>query len=287
MKKLDLEQGSPEWHLWRKSIITATDAAVIMGISSYTTPFKLWQRKLSLVPEQATNARMERGQLLEPLARNQFILDFGIEMIPCCVESTQYNFLGASLDGLSPCGRYILEVKCNGEKIHALVKEGIIPEEHKVQVQDQLLVTKAEKCFYYSFDGENGICIEIFPDFEMHIKIISLARDFMKNIAYFESPALMDKDYKNMNQDSLWNETAALYKELDAHIKLLEDKKDEARRKLIQLCNMQNCEGSGLKVLQVITKGRVDYESIVELKEIDLNKYRKNPTNSWKITISK
>jgi hypothetical protein len=34
-------------------------------------------------------------------------------------------------------------------------------------------------------------------------------------------------------------------------------------------------------------KGRVDYEAIPEIKAIDLNKYRKGSTKTWKVLIDK
>lgn len=285
MKIVNLEQGSPEWHGWRNSLITATDSPVLLGLSPYSTPYKLWQTKLGVIERQEANAAMQRGSQLEPIARDKFISESGIFMAPACVESDEYNFLGASLDGVSSNGEYILEIKCNGHFYHSKVLQGEVPNFHMAQMQHQLLVSKAKKCFYYSFDGNNGVSIEVLPDPNFADNLLPKAREFMRCLAYYESPALTEKDYKDMSHNKSWNEYASIYQELDKSIKALEDKKEILRKKLIDLCELQNCEGSGIKILKSFTKGRVDYESIPELKVIDLDRYRKEPIACWKILV--
>ena len=49
---IELEQGSPEWLSWRRTVITATDASVIMGNNPWETPYSCWQRKLGLLEEK-------------------------------------------------------------------------------------------------------------------------------------------------------------------------------------------------------------------------------------------
>ncbi len=288
MKIIYVEQGSPEWLSWRKTVITATECPVILGSSPWSTPYKCWQRKLGLVEEQQSNAAMERGRLLEPEARAQFNECYQMNMVPACVESTEYPFLGASLDGLprylglfeSNC---ILEIKCGGAKLHAMAEQGIIPQNYLDQMQHQLFITKAEKCFYYSYDGKDGICIEVFPDPEFANKFIDKARKFWKCVAFFEAPELQDSDFKDMNEDANWKDLAKMYQEADSSIKALEEKKEYIRKKLIETCADHSCAGSGIKVIKSILRGRVAYDEIPEIKDVDLDKYRKASTTSWKI----
>ena len=285
MKQIKLEQGSPEWLTWRKSVITATDASCIMGNNPWTTPYKCWQRKLGLIEEVKSNEAMERGKRLEPEARAQFIDRYGIEMEPMVVESTEFEFLGASLDGISQLGNRLLEIKCGGSKLHDMASQGIIPDYYMDQIQHQLLVTSAEKCFYYSYDGKDGICIEVLPDPEFINRFLPKARAFWRGVAFFEPPALTQGDYKNMNDDLSWKEYANMYQEVDAAIKTLEDKKDYLRKKIIEICADESCQGNGLKVMKIVTKGRIAYDEIPEIKGIDLEKYRKSSSNSWKFLV--
>jgi len=287
MKIIDLEQGSAEWLNWRKTVITGTDCPAINGTSPWQTAYKCWQRKLGLVEEQKSNDAMERGKRLEPEARAQFIDTFGIHMTPVVVESTEYEFLGASLDGMSDCGKFLLEIKCGGEKLHNMASHGIVPDYYLDQIQHQLLVTGAKKCFYYSYNGSQGIHIEIMPDPEFKDRFLPKARAFWKSVAFFEPPALQDKDLKDMRENTYWKEFARMYQETDAEIKALEDKKESLRKKLIDLCEDQSCTGAGVRVLKTIVRGRVSYDDIPEIKGIDLDKYRKSPTTCWKIILEK
>ena len=287
MKIVKHKQKSQEWLNWRKSFLMASESASILGISPYVSTFKCWQRKLGLVKEQETNWAMERGNALEETALDAFCEEFGMDMHPACVESSEYNFLAASLDGISPCGKFLLEIKCNGKKIHNLALNGEIPKYYVSQMQHQLLVTGAEKCYYYSFDGEEGVCIEVLPDADFVKDYLPKARDFWKSVIFFEAPSLSQEDYKDMSGSLSFSDYADQYKDCDIQLKALENKKDYIRKKLIELCGDDNCSGNGIKVSKSTVKGRVDYESISELKGVDLDKYRKSESLIWKITVER
>lgn len=282
MKILPYEQGTEDWLKWRKSVITATECSVIMGSNPWDTPYMIWGWKLGLIPPKEVNEAMKKGQLLEPDARAQFIERYGINMTPSVVESTENNFLGASLDGLSDCKEFILEIKCGGDKLHSLALQGEIPTYYLHQIQQQLLVTGAKKCFYYSYDGQNGVCIEVYPDPKFKEEYLPKAREFWKFVAFEEAPPLQQKDYKVMHSQE-WDDYSREYQELDATIKVLEEKKGALRRKLIELCEDQNCTGNGIKVMKSTVKGRIPYDDIPAIKEMDLESYRKPSTTCWKV----
>lgn len=288
MKIIELDQGSQEWLSWRKTVITATDCPAIKGSSPWSTAYKCWQKKLDLIPEQKTNDAMERGKKLEPIIRERFIKKYGLNMTPIVVESSEYDFLGASLDGLSDCGRYLLEIKTGGYNLHKMAKEGSIPAYYMDQMQHQLLVTGAEKCFYQvgSEDEEKDEVIEVYPHPEFAKEFLPLARSFWKCIAFNEPPALQDSDYKDMSTEPKWKGFASEYRKMDQQIKVLEEIKESYRKELINLSGDQSCLGEGVRVMRTTMRGRVDYDMIPELKGIDLDKYRKNATTLWKITVA-
>lgn len=45
---VELSQGTPEWHEWRKNGIGGSDATVVEGISPYRTPRQLFYEKKGL-----------------------------------------------------------------------------------------------------------------------------------------------------------------------------------------------------------------------------------------------
>jgi putative phage-type endonuclease len=286
MKQIFLEQGTPEWLSWRRTVITASDCPVIMGSSPWVTPYQCWQRKLGLIEEQKSNDAMERGKRLEPEARTQFIKRHGIDMVPAVVESSELEFLGASLDGMSQLGGSILEIKCGGYKLHDMASKGEIPAYYQDQMQHQLLVTGAAICFYYSYNGTDGICIEVRPDPEFRNRFLPKAREFWKCVALNEPPTLHESDYKDMSNDPTWKGFEAEYAKVDEQIKGLEQVKAAYRKEIIKLANDQNCKGEKIRIMQSIMRGRVDYDQIPELNGVNLDKYRKESTKTWKILVA-
>ena len=198
MKIVNIPQHGNQWHAWRSSVITATTASAIMESNPWCSPYQAWQRMLGLIPEQEETAAMRRGKELEEQARFSFMERYNMVMVPECVESDEFNFLGASLDGLSVDCKSILEIKC-GKSSHELALEGVIPFYYQHQILHQLICTRAEKCFYYSFDGENGICIEVYPDPAFEAEYLPKARAFWDCIANMTPPSSWE--FKQKSKD--------------------------------------------------------------------------------------
>ncbi len=132
----------------------------------------------------------------------------------------------------------------------------------------------------------NDIVIEVYLNPEFSKTYIPIARAFWKCVAFNESPPLQDSDYKNMSHEPIWKEFSKEYRKINEEIKNLEAMKENYRKELLALCGDQNCMGEGIKVIKTIMRGRVDYDKIPEIKDIDLDKYRKNSSTTWKILVA-
>lgn len=150
-----LEQGTPEWLKYRRQHVMATDASVIMGVNPWTTEIELWEEKCGYREPKAVNEAMRRGQLLEDEARKLFIERTGINMTPCVYESDKHPWAAASLDGMSDCGQYILELKCPGITTHNDFLLGTIKEYYLMQMNHQLFVTDLKVCYYASYNPDH------------------------------------------------------------------------------------------------------------------------------------
>ena len=155
------------------------------------------------------------------------------------------------------------------------------------QIQHQLLVTGAQKAFYYHFyqhfNGDGGICLEVLPDMKFKETFLPVANKFWKCVFLNEPPELQALDYKDMSEDPLWEVYADGYLNVIKQIKLLEEHKESYREELLKICGDQPCVGRGLKVMKTVTRGRVAYDEIPEMQGVDVEKYRKGPTTTWKI----
>ena len=152
---VNIDQGTADWLSWRNGIVSATDSGVIMELNPWKTVQQLWAEKLGLIDPSPINAAMQRGMDMEPEARAAFMRETGIAVEPQCWQSDQHAWMGASLDGISTCGRYIVEIKCPGEGTHSKARAGRVPDYYYPQLQHQLAVTGCEKVFYYSYRPES------------------------------------------------------------------------------------------------------------------------------------
>lgn len=65
-----LEPGSPEWHALRATGIGASEAAAVLGLSPWESPYSLWQRKAGRIGPLPESDEMTWGHYLEePIAR--------------------------------------------------------------------------------------------------------------------------------------------------------------------------------------------------------------------------
>src|SRR5271156_3313945 len=108
MKIVRMLQGSAEWHEHRRRYRNASETPVLLGLSPFCTPYRLWQLKLGLITQEVTPA-MQSGTELEPLARAAYERQTGRVMQPLVVVDGEYS---ASLDAMTLDGRRIAEIKC-------------------------------------------------------------------------------------------------------------------------------------------------------------------------------
>lgn len=61
-----------EWLEARRKGITASEIAVVMGLSPYSSPYKLYHQKTGVLPPDDETAAMERGKVLESYIADKF-----------------------------------------------------------------------------------------------------------------------------------------------------------------------------------------------------------------------
>lgn len=282
MKEIALTQNTPEWDEFRLSHLGASDSASMMGIG-YMTPCQLYLNKFGLYKSPVNDA-MRRGHELEPLARAQFIKDTGIVIMPIIVESSEFPFMAASLDGIDEDRTFIVEIKTGGKKTLERIYAGDVPDAHYCQVQHQLFVTGLDKCIYYFFDGSKGISIEIYRNTKYITSLLEAAKSFWSGVLNFVNPPLTSKDY--VPRSGEWIDIAKEWIALQKRMKEDEAREKHLREKLVELSQDQSSEGGGLRVSKIPRAGSVDYSAIPQLKDVNLALYRKPTTVTWRITKS-
>lgn len=276
----ELIQGTKEWLDLRKTKITATDSCIIMGASHWKTKLQLYREKLSNDSPTPPNARMQRGLDLEPIARGLFYVQHGFNVYPSVIVK---DWAMASLDGISACSKHVVEIKCPGEKDHAIALSGKVPEHYYPQLQHQMWVCDVQQMYYYSFDGTDGVTVIVDRDDDYIEKMIAEEFKFYMCLQEKKEPELSEGDYVERN-DEIWHSCAEKWKFIVDKIKELEEEEEEVRKQLIFLSGETNTKGSGIALCQIERKGNVDYTKIPALKGLDLESYRKPSSSSWRIT---
>lgn len=92
----------------RSTFLGGSDAAAILGVSPWKTPFALWEEKLGRSTEKDDPAReriLRRGKRMEPVAIDMLAEDYGIEVTarsteaePIYYADREHEFIRAQID---------------------------------------------------------------------------------------------------------------------------------------------------------------------------------------------
>ena len=156
MKILRVQQGSREWHAERARRFTASEAPAMMGASKYLTRSALLQQKTTgLVPEVSAQqqALFDRGHASEANARKVVEEMLGEPLYPATAVHDDDDRLLASFDGATMAEDVIFEHKLWSEDLAAQVRAGELEPHYTWQLEQQLLVSGAERAIFVCSDG--------------------------------------------------------------------------------------------------------------------------------------
>lgn len=273
-----LEQNTVEWLEFRKTKIGSSDAPVIMGESPWKTPQQLWEEKMGLKESSYENPAMQRGKQLEAEARRAFELETGLVMWPNVLIHSEHEFIIASLDGITMDGQVAVEIKCPGQRSHKMALKGEIPKHYQIQMQHQLAVTGLQEMFYYSYDGQNGVTFKIQRDDALIETLLEKEQEFFRCMQESTPP-------QTQRSDLPWLKLAEEWKIIQQQKGVLKEQEESCRSALIDLTENGSSQGGGIRVTQYSRKGRIAYEKISLLQKIDLEFYRQETIQAWKITV--
>ena len=141
-----IECGDREhWLAERRNGIGGSDAAAVLGVNEYQSPFSIWAQKVQGT-EVAENAAMRWGRLLEPVVLQAFAEDAQRELFPP-PPWTIFAREDRPWQRCTPDSFFrreeelaIVQVKCTAER-NADDWEGSGPLMYQIQIQHEMLVT--------------------------------------------------------------------------------------------------------------------------------------------------
>lgn len=285
-----LVQGSNEWLSWRRKYICASDSIALMGQAPLNwkknSPYHIWISKQNDYVEEEPNFYMKRGKELEPIALRLFEQATGYLMSPSTIVSSNHGFMAASLDGIEIDGRAAVEIKAPGNKDHWMALDGKVPEKYIPQLQHQLSVTGLDKIYYCSYHPdhvESLKIIEVFRDQDYIDKLIKKESHFYHNHMLTGIPPDPEIIQPKLIESEAWTNLSNEYLRLDRIEKDSAKRKEEIKDLLIQLSGEENAKGNGITLQKIERKGIINYSLIPDLKQMDLERFRKPNTYSWRI----
>lgn len=177
MRRVNVKQGTSEWYQFRRTHLGASDAISIMGVSPWKSPLALYEDKIFQL-DQKENPYMHRGKQLEPIALSNFEEETGLIMFSGVFLHDTIEWMSASFDGITLEENAIVEIKCPGKKDHEEALKGKIPKKYIPQLQHQIFISGLDFSYYYSFDGNTGIVLEVQKDQDFIEKLVEKEFEF-------------------------------------------------------------------------------------------------------------
>lgn len=180
-----MKQRTPEWFAARIGRVTASRVSDVIaktktGVSASRSNYLAEIVAERLTGEQAegfTNAAMQRGTELEPLARDAYSFVSGLSVVEeGFVIHPGIYWAGASPDGLVEASG-LVEIKCPGTAKHiATLRGASIDGKYITQMQWQMACTGRDWCDFVSYDPRLPV------EMQLHIQRVERDHSFIDEV---------------------------------------------------------------------------------------------------------
>lgn len=290
MRKIELEQGSPEWLEWRKSHFMASETAQMMDKSPFGNSLELAHIKFGNL-KVYENQAMRDGRKAEAWIRDDTNYIHGANFQPLVVEWSENPKFGASLDGFDDGvvldgfnDGVVLEIKYSNLEYEQVFKHKKPSEHYMLQVQHQLLVTEARECLFVAVNKDNGlraVCV-VKPDKSLQKAIIKAWEKWEAKYKDKELEPLENEIGPNDEKAEIWQEKALNLIEIQSKIKELQTAEKELKDSLISLSDGQKTRGYGVLVYPT-ERTSYSYAKFIKDNDIKISDEYKSVTTSWSV----
>lgn len=192
MKIINAAQGSDEWLAIRAKHFTASEAPAMMGASKYMTRNELLKQKATGIVPEASEAKQrvfDEGHQAEADARPHAEALIGDELYPVTAMAEIDGLpLLASFDGLTMDESIAWENKLWNVELANSIHGREIPPHYYWQLEQQLLVSGAEKVLFMTSDGteNNTVCFWYISVPERRAALIAGWKQFSSDLADYQ-----------------------------------------------------------------------------------------------------
>jgi putative phage-type endonuclease len=170
-----------EWLKYRNLGIGGSDAAAVVGLNPYVTPYKLWAEKTGRLPEEEENEAMRQGRDLEAYVASRFEESTGkkVRRRNVMYQHAEYDFVLANIDREVIGEQAGLECKTTSVMNLRKFKNGEFPDQYYVQCVHYLAVTGYKKWYLAVLVLNQGFYVyEINRDEAEIVALVAAEKEF-------------------------------------------------------------------------------------------------------------
>lgn len=163
-----------EWRALRKQYIGGSDAASVVGMNPFSSPFSLWAEKVGKTPEFEGNLATEVGTFLEEFVAKKFERETGKTVRRCNLSlvNDEYPWAIANVDRLIVGEDAGLEIKTTSDLNMKRFKNGEYPGNYYCQCVHYLAVTGKKRWYLAVLIGNREFKIFTIERDEEEIKAL-------------------------------------------------------------------------------------------------------------------
>ena len=258
-------ENREDWLKLRKNYIGGSDAAAIIGLNDYQSPYALWCEKMGIAPEFEGNLRTRIGTEMEPIIAKLFEEETGKKVRNCnfSLVNDKYPFAICDVDRMVVGEDAILEIKFTSSMNLKHYKNGDYPARFYVQCQHYLAVTEKQKAYLAVLIGNSDFKVFEIERDDNEINALMDAESTFYGYMANNTPPPMDGSQSTKNAlNALFSETPEeepepadltekkqmldTLMELEQAIAQMEEQRDTIKNQLILSIGEAwhgNCEG--------------------------------------------
>lgn len=190
-------ENKDEWLALRKGYIGGSEAAGVVGLSPFTTPYQIWAEKTGKVEPFAGNLATEVGTYLEDFVAKLYERETGrkVQRVNASLVNDQYPWAIADIDRRIVGAEEGLEIKTTNSLALKHFAGGDFPATYYCQCMHYLAVTGWQRWHLAVLIGNNDFRTFTIERNELEIDALMEAeRQLMEKIERDEPPAAQDGD---------------------------------------------------------------------------------------------
>lgn len=293
-----------EWLKLRSQYIGGSDAAAVVGLNAYASPYSLWAEKTGKVPGFAGNLATEVGTFLEEFVAQKFAQETGkkVRKHNQSFLNSQYPFAIANIDREIVGEDAGLEIKTTDSVNLKKFKGGEYPANYYCQCMHYMAVTGKQRWYLAVLIGNKEFKWFAIERDEDEINALMTAEADFWELVKTDTPPAVDgtqattEALKNVYADSdelvvditAYSANIRQYMGLKKQIKELESLADEAANKIKAFLGSSSggvCDGFSVSWK---SQTRITFDSkkfAKEFPDVDLSAYYKT-TNTRAFKVS-